>query len=575
MESPERGSLPTPPAAPLTTRGDLRSALIEGGIVLGLGLLVALATTWPLALHLGSIAQNSTDAPFQAWTIDHVQWAVTGHGSLWDANIFAPNRHTLAYSDSLLGIAVPMLPLRWLGADPIAQVNIALLFALTTSAAGGYLFGRVISGERSTGAITAAAFSYGPYGAISAYQLHAAMHVGVALAATGAWWLANRAENGRPLWLPWALLVTSTIWQMSVSFYPGAYAFAAILMVGVVRRRDLARRGLLALVGGLSTIVVATVVLALPYIAVVREGRHFVGSANEVAKLGVDFTRVERATLVWGRVVGTGIFPAPAFPGVSLLLFTAVGAVSFWRFKGRGRRIASVATVFLIAGAFLGLGTSGHGWRAYSPYRLLFEFVPGFDILRASNRAWILGLLGLGLFAGEGISAVARRVKPRMRSVALVAISLAAVIGVIVEGYESWNNRPSITVSAVDRELARQPAPGGVIYLPTVLSGPPALLTTFGQIENVYGTTAHHRITPNGYSGLIPREWPAFSRRMLALPSAGTLQRLRSIGVHFVVVRSWAKATPWERFLRPAQAAPLRYIGTFDGDVLYVLPGRA
>jgi hypothetical protein len=206
---------------------------------------------------------------------------------------------------------------------------------------------------------------------------------------------------------------------------------------------------------------------------------------------------------------------------------------------------------------------------------LLFEFVPGVSFLRAAHRAWILGLLGLGLFAGQGISTLSRRLATSNRSRVTAAITAVGVVGLLLEGYTSWNDRPTITVSAVDRELARRPAHGGVLYLPAYLPGGlAAAVTTFGQVENVYGTTAHHRLTPNGYSGIFPSEWPAFSRRMLELPSPATLRELRSIDVHFVVVRSWANATPWMRFLDPSQAGSLHYIGRFGDDLLYELPGR-
>ena len=63
------------------------------------------------------------------------------------------------------------------------------------------------------------------------------------------------------------------------------------------------------------------------------------------------------------------------------------------------------------------------------------------------------------------------------------------------------------------------------LYLPAFVPGPLEFATTFGQVSNVYGTTAHHRRTPNGYSGLRPEEWLALSERMRALPSPTALSR--------------------------------------------------
>ena len=557
-------------------RRDRRQLAVEVAIALVVAGVAAVVTTWPLAVELRSLASGPADAPFQAWTIDWVQWAITGNAPLWDANIFAPNDHTLAYSDSLLGVAIPLLPLRWLGLNPLSQLNVALLLGMATSSAAGYLFGRVVSGHRAVGALTAAAFSFGPFATVAADHLHATIHVGVALAATGAWWLADRARSHRSLVPPGVLVAASIVWQMSVSFYPGTYAVLAVLAVVVCRWRDLGRRGRAALAVTLGVVVLGTLILALPYLAVASEGREFVRYSEDVAKLGADFTTADRRLEIWGPVLARDSSSTPAFPGLVLAVLAVAGLVTGFRSGGPERRTVVVGLVFLGLGAFLALGTAGDGWRAYSPYRLLFEFVPVFRILRAAARAWVLGLLGVGLLSGVGAMAVGRAVAGWRRRASTALVVGLAVLGVVAEGYSSWDGRPHITVSAVDEALASEPEDGGVVYLPAFVEEPPlqAVATTFGQVPNVYGTTAHHRRTPNGYSGVQPEEWLAFSVRMKALPSPATLEELRSIGVRFVVVRASVEGTPWETLLDTSAARPLRLVGRFDGDLLYEVPER-
>jgi hypothetical protein len=159
-------------------------------------------------------------------------------------------------------------------------------------------------------------------------------------------------------------------------------------------------------------------------------------------------------------------------------------------------------------------------------------------------------------------------------------VALVAVIGVLVEGYAPWtaadHGTVDVAVSPVDEHLADLPA-GGVLYLPALEQGEGAVREAFSgfrQAENVYGTTAHHRITPNGYSGYFPPSWKRLSREMEALPDADTLVRLRALGIRYVVVRDWAAGTVWAPLLDAANAAPLRHVGTFDGDVLYEVPAR-
>ena len=61
---------------------------------------------------------------------------------------------------------------------------------------------------------------------------------------------------------------------------------------------------------------------------------------------------------------------------------------------------------------------------------------------------------------------------------------------------------------------------------------------------------------------------------MEALPDAATLEHLRALGIRYVVVRDWAAGSVWAPLLDPASAAPLRHLGTYDGDVLYEVPTR-
>jgi len=568
-------------AAPLTVRRVTR----ETAIALMLGLLAAVAVTWPLVTKLGHIGHDAFDPRFQAWTIDWVQHKLGAPGSLFDANIFFPEPHTLAYSDSLLGIAIPLLPLRWLGVSPIGQLNVALLLGFATSAASGYLFGRVVTRSVAVGAVTAAAFAFGPFGSVSSGALHATAHAGVGVAAAAAWWLADRAKQElvRPLLAPAALLAAALVWQASVSFYPGAYAFGAAAVVLVVRWRSLGRRGWRYAFGALAVAAACTLVMAIPYLQVRDEQPGFHRTLADLPALAADFGSTDPRLSIWGSLLGKGtgwpIYGEPAFPGLVLLVLAPIGAIAGWRAGGRVRRAVVTGGALTLVGLALGIGAGPTGWRRYAPYRLLFEFVPGWEALRATGRAWVVGLLGIGVLAGLGSLAVARALSrhtsltPRA---ALTAVAAIAVVGVLVEGYAPWTGRPDIRIAPVDERLAALDQPGGVLYLPALEpGGTAAALSGFRQAENVYGTTAHHRVTPNGYSGYFPPSWVALSKQMRALPDAGALDRLRALGIRYVVVRDWAKGGAWDALLDPDRAQPLRLLGRYGPDLLYEVPPGA
>jgi hypothetical protein len=569
--------------APVT----VRRIAIETLIAVGVGLVAAVAVTWPLVTKLGHTGHDAFDPRFQAWTIDWVQHRLGSPGSLFDANIFAPEPRTLAYSDSLLGIAVPMLPFRWLGVSPIGQLNVALLLSFATTFASGYLFGRVVTRSVVVGALTGVAFAFGPFGSVSSGVLHAAAHAGVGVAATAAWWLADRARDRRPLLAPSALLAAALVWQASVSFYPGAYAFGAAAVVLLVRWRSLGRRGWLWAVGALAVAGACALAMAIPYLQVRNDQPGFKRTLADLPPLAADFGATDPRVSIWGSLLGTGggwpIYGEPAFPGLVLLVLTPIGAIAGWRARARLRLATIAALALVLVGLALGLGAGPTGWRQYAPYRLLFEYVPGWEALRATGRAWVVGLLGVGVLAGIGALAIGRwlagRFRWRARTV-VVVLAAVAVLGVLVEGYAPWTaadgGTVDVAVSPVDHRLAELP-PGGVLYLPALEQGDGAVREAFSgfrQAENVYGTTAHHRITPNGYSGYFPPSWKRLSREMESLPDAATLDRLRALGIRYVVVRDWAEGTVWAPLLEPTDAAPLRHLGTFDGDVLYEVPAQ-
>ena len=358
-------------------------------------------------------------------------------------------------------------------------------------------------------------------------------------------------------------------------------------MILLVRWRSLGLRGWLWAGGAFAVAGGCTLALAIPYFQVRNDQPGFKRTLADLPPLAADFGATDPRLSVWGSILGKGggwpIYGEPAFPGVSLLLLAPIGAVAGWR-AGARRRLATIAGLALVlVGLALGLGAGPTGWRRYAPYRLLFEYVPGWEALRATGRAWVVGLLGVGLLAGFGALTIggwlARRFHWRAHTV-IGMVTAVALLGVLAEGYAPWTaadgGTVEVAVPPADQRLAELP-PGGVLYLPALEQGAGAVrqaLSGFRQAENVYGTTAHHRITPNGYSGYFPSSWKRISREMEAVPDAATLEHLHALGIRYVVVRDWATGTVWEPLLDPTNTAPLRHVGTYDGDVLYEVPAR-
>jgi hypothetical protein len=556
--------------------------LREGAAVVAGSLLASIAFTWPLVLHLQSRARDLVDTLFQAWTIDWVQHAVGSGLNPYNANIFAPEKTSLAFSDTLLGVAIPTFPLRWLGMTPIGVLNVTIIVGFTASAAAAYLFARVVGGSRLLAAVAGAAYAFGPFGALASRHVHVAVRPGVPLAAAAAWWLADRVGDGEPerssrrLVTPALCLVAVIAWQGTVSFYPATYSAITAGVVLAVRWRSLGRRGWVVAAGALLASAALLALLAIPNLQVAARDPNYEFTLDNFAPLGANFTHTEPDLVVWGPILGlddSDTMRNAVFPGLVLLVLAIGGAVHGWRSAARRRRITITGLALAATGAVLAIGTSGTGWRQYAPYRLLYELGPPFDALRATARAWMIGLLGLGLLAGLGAAALAGWLATRWRArPTLVAamVGTVVVLLVLLEGFDPWFDRPDVRVPPVDAELAQRP-PGGVVYLPMNVSDQ-VDIGYFAQPLNLYGATAHHRRTPNGYAGYLPKSYLEQSKRLRGLPDARALALLRRLGVRYVVVHPGVASTPWAALTSPNQALPLRLVGRYGKDLLYEVP---
>ena len=103
---------------------------------LGWFVCLAVVETWPLASNPAHLSRNDNgDAMLNEWTIAWVaHQAPRDPLHLFDANIFFPERDTLAYSESMIVQSAMAAPFLWLGASPVLAYNLVLLAGFTLTA---------------------------------------------------------------------------------------------------------------------------------------------------------------------------------------------------------------------------------------------------------------------------------------------------------------------------------------------------------------------------------------------------------------------------------------------------------
>lgn len=242
-----------------------------------------------------------------------------------------------------------------------------------------------------------------------------------------------------------------------------------------------------------------------------------------------------------------------------------------------GRIVRSPITFALaatLAAMWLSLGANS------AAYRLLHEYVPGFNGVRVPARfAMIVGLF-LSVGAGFGARRILAQV-PSPKSQALFA-ALAALI--LVEGAAMpleinrvWKQNEAMPPSSVTTYADAPPVYGRLKALP---AGSAITEFPFGdaawEIRYVYYAAAHLKPITNGYSGNFP---PNYTRRVARLqfldrdPEA-SWQSLKDTGTTHVVVHrrafaDGARADVVEAWLKAHGAAEIERFE--DGDVLFEL----
>jgi hypothetical protein len=486
--------------------------------------------TYPQVLGFGTSVPFHSDPYFSMWRLGWVAHAILhAPRALFDANIFYPERHTLAYSDAMLLPGVVLAPLFWAGMNPVAIYNLALFAAFALSGLATFVLARELTGSVAASLAAGVIYAFAPYrfGHYMHLELQMVFWIPVALLMVHRVLSSSRARDGM-------FLGAAVGFQLLSCVYAGIFLVTYLVVfvpcLAIVRKGDGSlfpppnmKKTLVPLVAA----GVVALVLAVPYALAYRSAEGTVGTRRiEEVRLYsaslTNFLSAPQMNRLYGRTAITNPIWADEMnlsPGIVAVVLALLGIAG-----GRSR----VRFAYLAALIFSLIMTAGANGFVY-PW--LFEHVAPFRGLRSPARFDILVNMSLAVLSAYGVVFLFERIgHDRRRRLACGAI--AALL--IVEYASAPPISPAPKPSKIDAHLAQKP-PAVIVELPLT-----SRRATWGSLDWLYmyqGMTHFQRMI-NGYSGYAPASYYQMRETMTSFPDDVSMALLRDRQVDYVVVRA-------------------------------------
>jgi hypothetical protein len=494
-----------------------RAALMAVG-VLGLYAALTLVMTYPQVTVIDrGVSVDIGDPLLSTWRLAWIAHQLPRDPlHLFDANIFYPERYTLAYSDSMLVPALTAAPFVWLGMHPLLACNLLLLSGFAFSGAAMFLLVWSLTRHVPAALLAGFVFAFLPYRFMhyAHLELQMAQWMPLCLWALHRTLARGRIRDGLLTGLFLALQTLS-------SWYYGIFLATYLVPLGLVLFLGESRKTILRSVGPLAAGAVLAAILVLPFAVPYFQARHTVGERPVEETMFYSATPINylaahpRNTLLGAETSSWGSQERELFQGIAVPLIALIG---LWPPLSRARLGYAIAMALAFE---ISLGFNG----VVFPW--LHDHVLPYRGLRVPARMAILVGLSLAIFVGYGVARICTR--PSGRRAAGFAFGLLLLL-VFAEYHSTlvlknvWSRPP-----AIYDQLRGHPDSVAVNF---PLVAPDVALE---PIYMYFSTFAWHKLL-NGYSGFSPPWYQSMVDHMKAFPDDATIDELHQHAVDFVIV---------------------------------------
>ena len=493
------------------------------------------------------------DALLLMWATSHVSRAFFADPlHLFEAGIYHPARHTLAFGDHMIGQALVGLPV-WLATkNPVLEYNVLALASYALGASAMFLYARETIGGVAAGLAAGLVFAFTPFRFHSPLWLQVLFTPFMPLALL--FWLRFLRTLAAADWALWVVCwVAHSLMGMYLALYFGVTMtiLALYALVAAPRRRE-RRLRLGVLLAPVATLCLLAPTL-WPYLALRASQGH-------VREVGLDthlnFFLPGPGTLS-GRLAGLEGY-AQFGPGLVIVLLGVLGAVAGWQ----RQRVEGSARHFLWQVHALGLGVTL--CLILLPIRVQLA-VPGLDMVRNTDRAFFVSLLFIAAFVGEAVAWLATRVQaPRLRMAVAVGLLAALVVDMGTPPRERKRLPLGREVPPAYGWLHDLP-PDQVVY--EQVNGAEAMALA------MYFAIFHQKRLVDGYSGFTSPGAGYLTQELYHFPEPAALRLLDRIGVGHVLSHFATQETADAAVARLAPS--LAVAARFGTDVVFAVRGPA
>ncbi len=522
-------------------------------------LLLALASTWPLATQLDKAIPTgqervATVPLFNLWTIWwNADRAAEGFANYWSAPIFAPADNAFALSETQ-STTVVVAPVVWISDSRALAYNIYLLTMLVANGWAGSLLVRSLTRSRFAGTCSGAAILLLPFVHWQLGVLQLSQVSGILLTLhflirfLTEYRMKDAALTGAAIGFCY-LACNYYGYQLCLTLL---FALPLLLVKRCCFRRLIVGLVLMSAVASVMVLPVAVMQLS---VSSRQNWDRRVETVYRLRAVQDDYFR----TLWRGPLSGSAGSQArfPLSPGLACSALAIVGAAVGLR-RRNSRRVTAFLLLFLAVAAQLSLGP---GWLLLGlglrPFELLADWLPGLSAMRSPHRFAVLVQVSCVVLAGMSFAQansqgttndeaadeqrslaepVSRRAEWRRM---LQWGRVALLFGVLIE---SWPAKPGLyampefeqqrswsewlrTETQTDDIVAHLPFPSGRSVFDYED-------TTVAMLWSTY----HKRRLANGYSGFFPNEFFQLKANVQGFPDDRSLLAFQKAGVRWCVV---------------------------------------